>query len=253
MTRYFIQLSYKGTRFHGWQYQPNAITVQETLNKALSIILKEDINITGCGRTDTGVHARNYIAHFDSKNIHLESDKLSYKLNGYLPDDVYIRGIYKMANNAHARFDALLRRYKYYLSTKKEIFQNDYCWQFYKPLDMPLMNKAAQILLNHSDFTSFSKLHTDVKTNNCDIKEAYWSKEDEFLVFTITADRFLRNMVRSIVGTLIEVGLHKLTLNEFEVIIEKKNRNIAGVSAPAKGLFFDNIEYPFNFSSGMIK
>ncbi len=247
MTRYFIQLSYKGTRYHGWQYQPNAITIQETLNKAFTVILREDIKITGCGRTDTGVHAKNYIAHFDCENSKLETKKVCYKLNGYLPEDIFIKRIFKMNNNAHARFDATIRSYKYYISSKKEIFQADYCWQFYKELDISLMNEASQILLKYSDFTSFSKLHTDVKTNICNILEAYWLQKDDFLIFTISANRFLRNMVRSIVGTLIEVGLHRITLEEFESIIKLKDRRYAGVSAPAKGLFFDNIEYPYKF------
>lgn len=244
MSRYFVHLAYQGTNYHGWQYQPNAITVQEVLNKAFSTLLRSEINLTGCGRTDTGVHARNFYAHFDAiDSLPFETDKLVYKLNGILPDDINILKIWEVSSDKNARFDAIQRTYKYYISQKKEIFQKDFCWQLYKDLDIKEMNRASKKLLSYTDFTSFSKLHTDVKTNNCDVRHAEWSYENEFLVFTISADRFLRNMVRSIVGTLIEVGLNKKTTNDFCALIEKKDRKHAGASAPAKGLFLVDITY----------
>lgn len=246
MTRYFAHLAYKGTNFHGWQFQPNAITVQETLNKAFSTILREEISLTGAGRTDSGVHARNFYAHFDSGNSLLAANNnILLKLNSYLPKDIYLYRILKVHENANARFDARERIYKYYISEKKEIFKNDYCWQFYQALDIEKMNEAAKLLLNHTDFTSFSKLHTDVKTNNCKLIKACWTYENDLLVFTISADRFLRNMVRSIVGTLIEVGLSKCSIQEFNDIIEVKDRSAAGTSVPAKGLFLEDIYYPY--------
>lgn len=246
MVRYFIHLAYKGTNYHGWQIQPNAISIQELIQKSLELLLKRDIKLIGCGRTDTGVHARNFYAHFDFDA--LETAKLTnlvYKLNQILPDDILIYCIFRTQNNAHSRFDAISRTYKYYISERKEIFMQDYVWQYYSNLNLDKMNEASLALKEYTDFTSFSKTHTDVKTNNCRIREAYWTKEGDLSVFTICADRFLRNMVRSIVGTLIEVGKEKITKNEFCNIIEAKNRSAAGTSAPAKGLFLENIQYPY--------
>lgn len=243
-SRYFIQLSYKGTNYHGWQIQPNAISVQEILTKAFSTLLKEDIEITGAGRTDTGVHALNYIAHFDSQNNQLHSDlKFLYKINSFLPKDIAVHQIRAVKNESHARFDATSRTYNYYIHTKKDPFLTDSSWYYPHKLDINLMNKAAELLFEFSDFTSFSKLHTDVKTNNCKITEAFWEQNEHKLIFTITADRFLRNMVRAIVGTLIDVGKNKITLNDFIEIIENKNRSEAGVSVPANGLYLSNITY----------
>lgn len=244
MRRYFVHLAYKGTQYHGWQFQPNAITIQETLNKAFQTILREEINLVGAGRTDTGVHASNYYAHFDLHKSEIsDTDKLVFKLNSILPNDIVIHKINVVDKDFHARFDATERIYKYYISQNKNIFQNDYCWQLYSKLDVEKMNAATKLLFKHNDFTSFSKLHTDVKTNNCTIKTAGWSIEKEFLVFTISADRFLRNMVRSIVGTLIEVGLNKMSIEQFNKVIQKKDRNAAGASVPAKGLFLTGITY----------
>jgi tRNA pseudouridine38-40 synthase len=246
MTRYFAHIAYKGTNYHGWQSQPNAVTVQETLNNAFSLLLNEKISLTGAGRTDTGVHAKNFYAHFDSENPLLSSDKkLIFKLNCYLPNDINIFSIYKMSNSAHARFDASERVYKYYIALKKEIFFEEYCWQLFSELNIDLMNEAAKQLYNYSDFTSFSKLHTNVKTNTCKINKAVWSIEDNLLVFTISADRFLRNMVRSIVGTLIDLGLEKKTISDLIDIIKQRNRAAAGTSVPAKGLFLYDIKYPY--------
>ncbi len=245
MARYFAQLSYKGTDFHGWQIQPNAITVQETLEKAFSLILRETIKITGCGRTDTGVHARQFYAHFDCYTVAYDLDKLTFKLNTILPKSIAIQRIFPVASEAHTRFDATSRTYKYYIAKVKMSFAYEQCYHYPFPLHISAMNEAAKKLLNYTDFTSFSKLHTDVKTNNCVIKEAYWEETDEQLIFTITADRFLRNMVRAIVGTLLEVGKGKCSVERFCEIIEAKDRGKAGSSAPAEGLFLHKIVYPF--------
>ncbi len=245
MARYFTQLSYKGTDFHGWQIQPNAVTVQETLEKAFSLILRETIKIIGCGRTDTGVHARQFYAHFDCDTAAYDLDKLAFKLNTILPKSITIQHIFPVSSEAHARFDATSRTYKYYLAKVKMPFAYEQSYYYSFPLNISAMNDAAKKLLDYTDFTSFSKLHTDVKTNNCVIKEAYWEETDEQLIFTITADRFLRNMVRAIVGTLLEVGKGKCSVERFCEIIEAKDRGKAGSSAPAEGLFLHKIVYPF--------
>ncbi|KAF0238429.1 MAG: tRNA pseudouridine38-40 [Prolixibacteraceae bacterium] len=243
MPRYFLQLSYKGTRYFGWQRQPNAISVQEVLEKTLSTILREDIAVVGAGRTDTGVHASCYVLHFDVSHEIQEPEKLVYHLNRFLPDDIAIQGIKKVSNDFHARFSAASRTYKYYISTVKDPFANETSYQFTVPIDMEKMNEAAKILFDYVDFTSFAKLHTDVKTNNCKIFQAEWETENNQLVFTIQADRFLRNMVRAIVGTLLEVGKGKITVDDFRKIIEMKNRGAAGTSAPPQGLFLVDIGY----------
>ncbi|MDR1056575.1 MAG: tRNA pseudouridine(38-40) synthase TruA [Prevotellaceae bacterium] len=245
MARYIVQLSYKGSNYHGWQVQENAPTVQEFVNKALSTLCNQTIETTGAGRTDTGVHARHYIAHFDSATpLPYPSEKLIYKLNCILPRDIAVEDIKSVHDSFHARFDAISRTYKYFICTKKNPFQLEFSYQLFYPLDVDKMNKAADILLEYHDFTSFSKLHSDVKTNNCKISYACWNKTSgNRLVFTITADRFLHNMVRAVVGTLLEVGKQKITINDFCKIIESKNRGNAGVSAPAQGLFLWEIEY----------
>lgn len=243
--RYFIHLSYNGTNFCGWQIQPNEPSVQETIEKALFYILKEKINLTGCGRTDTGVHALNYYAHFDFNELtNEELDNLKYRLNSFFSYEIRIITIKKVMDDAHARFDAISRTYKYYIATQKQPFNNDFSYFFPRPLNIEKMNKACEKLLTYTDFTSFSKLHTQVNNNNCTINFANWKKADDLLVFTINANRFLRNMVRSIVGTMIEVGLEKISIDEFCKIIEEKNRSLAGVSVHAKALFLNQIEYP---------
>ncbi len=245
--RYFIQLSYNGRNYHGWQIQPNALTVQEILTKALSTILREEIEITGAGRTDTGVHASCFVAHFDSKCDDLDKDKkFIYKINGFLPQDIAIHKVFKVNSEAHARFDATSRTYHYYIHQQKDPFLIESSYYLPHKLDVDLMNKACELLLQFTDFTSFSKLHTDVKTNNCRIESALWEQDNYKLTFTITADRFLRNMVRAIVGTLIDIGKHKISLEDFIQIIENKNRSDAGTSAPAHGLFLTNITYDRN-------
>jgi tRNA pseudouridine38-40 synthase len=253
MQRYFIQLSYDGTNYHGWQIQPNGITVQEVLEKVLSIVSREKISLTGAGRTDTGVHTKFFVAHFDAENQDLESDKIIYNINCLLPADIAVQNIYKVKADAHARFDALYRSYKYYLTKRKDPFSRFYSEKESRMHDLLKMNEAAAELKNYEDFTSFSRLGTDVKTNNCKIYEAIWTDEGSGLVFSIKADRFLRNMVRAVVGTLLEVGFGKLTLEEFRQIIELKDRGAAGASVPAKGLFLVDIGYPDELSGGLIR
>jgi len=243
--RYFAFLSFRGTAYCGWQLQPGRHTVQGVINKALSTILSETINVTGAGRTDTGVHASYFCAHFDTMRTGLDSDlQFLYNLNSLLPEDIAINRIVRVRDDANARYDALSRTYKYTISTVKDPFAADTSWLLYWKLDIDLLNQASAILLNHSDFTSFSRLHGGNKTNICKITEAYWEGRTGRLVFTITADRFLRNMVRAITGTLIPVGRGKISLKDFEDVIEGRNRGLAGQSAPAQGLSLINIEYP---------
>ena len=242
--RYFIQFAYNGTHYHGWQYQPNAISIQETLNKVFSTLLNQEIDIMGAGRTDTGVHASKMFGHFDT-NVVIDNAKFIHKANSFLPNDIVIYDIIPVHENAHARFDATSRTYQYHISTFKNAFNSELSWYTPKNLDIEKMNDAAKLLLNFNDFQCFSKVNTDVNTFNCKITEAFWTKEKESLIFTISADRFLRNMVRAIVGTLVNVGLHKITIQDFIQIIESKNRQNAGFSVPAKGLFLTQIDYPY--------
>ena len=243
--RYFITLSYDGTAYHGWQIQPNAPSVQETLQRALATLLRQDeLEVTGAGRTDTGVHARLMVAHFDW-GVVLDGPQLTYKLNKILPRDVAVKSIIPVSDDMHARFSAVSRTYHYFLHLYKDPFLQGHSWQMYGPLDFEAMNRAAQVLLNYRDFTSFSKLHTDTKTNDCTVTEAHW---DELAPgqwrFTITANRFLRNMVRAIVGTLVEVGRGRLSPADVSRIIELKDRCQAGESVPAHGLYLVDIKYP---------
>jgi tRNA pseudouridine38-40 synthase len=242
--RYFIELAYRGTNFHGWQYQPRAISVQECLDKALSVVTREPIAVTGAGRTDTGVHASYYVAHFDSSDPDLDSVRLIRQLNSFLQKDIVVFSLSKVASDAHARFNALSRTYQYHINLVKDPFTPDTSWYLYKQPDLGLMNEVSRILSEYTDFTSFSKLHTDVKTNNCKIYKAEWIQHGSKIVFTVQADRFLRNMVRALVGTILDVGLGKLDISGFRRIIEQKNRCAAGLSVPAHGLFLTNIEYP---------
>lgn len=244
-SRYFLFISFKGTSYHGWQLQPGSSTVQKVLDDTLSTILNERINTTGAGRTDAGVHAKVFCAHFDCSFNDLETDnKILYKLNGLLPKDISASRLIRVIPGAHARFSAISRTYEYYISRLKNPFLDDSSWYFHGDINVNRMNEACSILMKHSDFTSFSRLHTDVKNNLCRIYRACWEKSGEKLVFTIKADRFLRNMVRAIVGTMVEVGTGKIDLMEFEEIILAMNRGRAGQSAPAKGLFLTDIEYP---------
>lgn len=241
--RYFVQLSYDGTNYHGWQIQQNARSVQEEVEKALAVIAREKVEVVGAGRTDTGVHATFYIAHFDCNREGLAAENMLFKLNCLLPFDIAVQKIYPVRADAHARFDATYREYKYYLSRSKDPFTHAYAEKESRKLNVGLMNEAAKLLFDTTDFTSFSKLGSDVKTNNCKVTKAFWEEEGDQLVFTIRADRFLRNMVRAIVGTLLEVGLEKMTIDEFKAVIDKKDRSSAGASVAAKGLFLVDIGY----------
>jgi tRNA pseudouridine38-40 synthase len=242
--RYFICLSYKGTHYHGWQAQENAPAVQAELNRALSRLLGEPAVAVGAGRTDTGVHARRYVAHFDSKKD-LPHDKTNviYRLNGILPPDIRVYDIIPVHDTAHARFDAVERTYRYYIHTVPDPFLLDFSVYIPYPPDVEAMNDAAGQLLRYTDFTSFAKLHGSNTTNLCTLTKAEWECSDSKLVFTISANRFLRNMVRAIVGTLLDVGRGKITVAGFVGIIEQKDRRAAGTSAPAKGLFLEQVCY----------
>ena len=244
MIRYFIELAYNGSKYHGWQIQPGAPTVQEELNKALSTLLREDISVVGAGRTDTGVHASFYVAHFEVEQQLADPGQIVYKLNRLLGKDIAIYQLYQVHPDIHARFSALSRTYKYYLDKQKDPFTYTYAWKVFPLPEITRMNEACRILFEYTDFTSFSKLHTDVKTNYCTILEAYWEDTGSQLIFTIKANRFLRNMVRAIVGTMLEVGQGKLSINGFLKIIESKDRCCAGTSVPGHALFLYDIEYP---------
>ena len=242
--RYFIQFAYNGTHYHGWQFQPNASSVQETLNKGLSVLLNSSINAMGAGRTDTGVHAKEMYAHFDFE-MPIDVPFLIHKLNSYLPKDIAVFDIILVGDDAHCRFDATKRTYEYHINTIKDPFLEELSWYFKQKLDIVLMNEASKILLKHTDFQCFSKVNTDVNTFDCTIFEAYWKSENNKLIFTISANRFLRNMVRAIVGTLVNIGLHKISLIDFENIIASKSREKAGFSVPAQGLFLTKIDYDY--------
>tara|TARA_R110002050_G_scaffold45001_2_gene106934 strand:+ start:837 stop:1589 length:753 start_codon:yes stop_codon:yes gene_type:complete len=243
--RYFVQFSYQGRSYHGWQKQPNAISVQEVLENAFSLLLRETVSLTGAGRTDAGVHAKEMYAHFDS-NILFEATELIHRLNAYLPEDIAIASIVQVPVEAHARFDASERTYEYWIVQKKNPFLLEGAYYVKYPLNIEQMNKAAAILVQHKDFECFSKSNTDVKTYLCDVRKAQWTKDGEKLVFTISADRFLRNMVRAIVGTLVDVGLGKSSPTDMNYILASKDRGKAGVSVPAKGLYLTAIKYPKN-------
>lgn len=245
MPRYFLHLAYNGADYHGWQSQPNAITVQETVEKALSRVLRRQVAIVGAGRTDTGVNARSMYAHFDVDNEIADPQRLISALNSLVGRDIAIYGIRRVADDAHARFDAVARTYKYFVTTRKSPFDYRFAWNPPYRLDVNAMNAAAARLADYIDFTSFSKLHTDVATNNCRIYEARWTAEGDRLTFTIKADRFLRNMVRAIVGTLVDVGRGKTSVDEFCRIIERKDRCAAGASVPGNALFLWQVDYPY--------
>lgn len=241
--RYFIELQYNGGNYHGWQQQLNAVSIQEKLNNALSILLKATIKVMGAGRTDTGVHAEQLFAHFDIEN-EIDEELLMYKLNSILPSDIVIISIFNVKDEAHARFDAVSRSYEYRIWLGKNPFLRAITWQQNFSPSVVKMNEAANLLLNYKDFKCFSKSKTDVNNYNCLITEAVWKQEGNSLIFYISANRFLRNMVRAIVGTLIEIGLGKISMDDFKNIIEGGNRSVAGVSVPAQGLFLTKIVYP---------
>ena len=243
--RYFIRLGYRGACYHGWQVQPQDSSVQQTIEEAMATLLRVPTPVTGAGRTDAGVNARLMVAHFDTEQPIADLNRLVHSLNALLPADIAIYSITPVHDDAHARFDATSRTYKYFAVTHKDPFRYPLSWKCPPDLDFNLMNEAASRLLDYTDFTSFSKLHTDVKTNNCRVTHAQWTREDDQWVFTITADRFLRNMVRAIVGTLVEVGRHKMTVEQFCQVIERKDRCAAGTSMPGHALFLWDIIYPY--------
>ncbi|MAJ13037.1 MAG: tRNA pseudouridine(38-40) synthase TruA [Flavobacteriales bacterium] len=240
--RYFIDISYDGSNYHGWQIQPNADTVQHQINLAFSTILNEEINVLGAGRTDTGVHAKKMIAHFDT-NQTIDFEKFKYRINGFLKNDISLNDIYKVKEDAHARFSAISRTYEYRVSRTKNPFSvNSYF--LLRDLDFQSMKKACKFLHGSHDYTSFAKLHSENYTNNCEVFIANWKEDENLLIFTIKANRFLRNMVRAIVGTLIEIGEGKISFSDIETILMSKDRAKAGYSVPANGLSLIDIEYP---------
>ncbi len=251
MMRYFINLSYNGTNYHGWQAQKNAISIQKVLTDALCMMLREEVSLTGCGRTDAGVHAREYYAHMDLvKELgRTQAGKLVFKLNSFLGKDISLRDIFSVRPDAHARFSATLRTYKYYITLVKDPFLVDRSYYHFGPIDIDLMNRGAELIMKYSDFTSFSKVDSDTKTKICRISEAQWERSGDLLVFTISADRFLRNMVRAIVGTLLDLGTGKMLLRDLKLVIEAKNRSDAGDSVAACGLFLEQVVYPEDIRS----
>jgi len=246
--RYFIELAYDGTDLHGWQIQPNATTVQELLDDALSTVLREPIETTGCGRTDTGVHAREFYAHFDGQSLvigHPSLVKALDSLNAILPPAIAVKRIIPVHAEAHARFDATSRSYEYHVHFEKDPFKVNHSWRLRDKPDITLMNAAACIIMEHTDFSCFSKSNTQTYTNNCTITRAEWVYSEQCLVFHISADRFLRNMVRAIVGTLMLVGRKEIQPEDVRAIIESKNRSNAGTSVPACGLYLTEVKYPY--------
>ena len=242
--RYFIELSYHGKHYHGWQKQAKEISVQETIEKALSLLVKEDISVIGCGRTDAGVHAKQFFLHFDVEK-QLDKEKLKYQLNSFLPEDIGIFRILRVKDEAHARFNAISRSYQYRISLDKNVFENDLSMYLYQTdLNKEKMDEASALLMDYTDFKCFSRSKTDVKTYDCAITEAYWKSDGQHLEFFISANRFLRNMVRAIVGTLLEVGKGRMTLDEFKNVIESRDREMAGASVKAKGLYLTRVIYP---------
>ncbi|RCW38716.1 tRNA pseudouridine(38-40) synthase TruA [Marinilabilia salmonicolor] len=244
MGRYFIELAYNGANFHGWQKQPNAVTVQQKLEQVLTTLLQEDIRITGAGRTDTGVHASYFVAHFDASLFPFDEVVLLKKANSMLPPGIALYSATPVSDDAHSRYDAISRTYEYHLVLRKNPFLDGLTHRPWFIPDFDYMNLAAEKLKDYDDFTSFARLHGGNKTNFCHITEAFWEKRDDRYVFTISADRFLRNMVRAVVGTLLEVGRKKLSVDDFCEIIESKDRGRAGTSAPPQALFLTHIEYP---------
>jgi tRNA pseudouridine38-40 synthase len=266
--RYFLELAFNGTRYHGWQVQPNAVAVQQKLNEALAILLRQPVETTGAGRTDTGVHARQLFVHLDTPAEasqppkggagddlqHQQGSSSPFRgrgslelisLNALLPHDIAVKRIIPVHADAHARFDATLRSYEYHIHFHKDPFRQNFSWQVKGELDVELMNKATQIMMEYTDFSCFSKSNTQVKTNNCKISRAEWVYNKDGLVFHVSADRFLRNMVRAIVGTCMMVGRKEIEPNGIRQIIESKNRSNAGASVPACGLYLTEVKYPY--------
>lgn len=242
--RYFLKLAYRGTPFHGWQIQPNALSVQEVLNQKLSLLCASTINIVGAGRTDTGVHAKEMYAHFDLDEAIADSNGFLNRLNKMLAPDIVVFELLPVKSDAHARFDATERAYEYHLQRKRSPFSQDLASPYFYNLDLAAMQEAASKLIFKGDFGSFSKSKTQTKTNICELREAYWEERGELLIFHVRADRFLRNMVRAIVGSLLEVGKGRMTISEFQDMIAAKDRRLAGESVPAQGLYLTRVLYP---------
>lgn len=243
MNRYFITLDYYGGNYSGWQIQPNAPSVQQCMQEALSTILRQAVEVMGCGRTDAGVHAKNFVAHADF-TTDMDLDLLKYKLNAYLDWSICIQHIAPVSSNLHARFDATSRSYQYMVSTHKTVFDKDRCWIFHHPLDIDKMNAACELLMQHEDFECFSKVKTEVNHFRCKIYACRWQNKGDMFIFEIRANRFLRNMVRAIVGTMVQIGRRQLSLDQLSQVLASKDRSKAGVSAPAQGLFFTGVSYP---------
>ena len=245
--RYFLEISYKGAAYHGWQIQKNAVTVQEILNKVLSTCLREQVETVGCGRTDTGVHATQFFAHFDASDpgLHDDGSRLIASVNALLPYDIAVKQLIPVSSNAHARFDATMRSYEYHIHLRKDPFRHGLSWLIRDLPNITLMNEAASIIMEYTDFSCFSKAHTQTFTNNCLISRAEWVLTSDGLIFHIAADRFLRNMVRAIVGTLLTVGYSEIIPEQIRTIIESKNRSNAGTSVPASGLYLTRVIYPY--------
>ena len=246
MARYFIELSYDGAAYCGWQRQPDAPTVQQALEKALSTLLRQDVEVVGAGRTDTGVNSSYYVAHFDCESGVKDCAQLVYKLNLILSQDIAVKAVREVCEQAHARFDAVEREYTYYISQRKNPFRRFSAWQYYVQLDMERMNEAAATLLEYDDFTSFAKLNSNNKTNICRVVKAAWRRaewDEDLLIFTIRADRFLRNMIRAIVGTLVDVGRGRYTVEEFCDILHSRDLSRSSAGAPAQGLFLSDVKY----------
>ena len=242
--RYFVELSYNGKDYHGWQQQPNAISIQEVIENALTVLIGDKTTVVGCGRTDAGVHALQYYLHFDT-GLNIETSKLKFRLNAFLPYSVSIHQVFLVMENDHARFDAVSRSYEYRIFLGKNPFLLDTTWQVKNQVyDLDLMNAASKILYNFRNFKAFSKSKTDVKTYDCDVSRAEWMINGSHLTFYITANRFLRNMVRAVVGTLVDIGDGRTSIEQFKTIIESRNRSLAGASVPAKGLFLTKVTYP---------
>lgn len=242
--RYFLTLSYNGTAYHGWQVQDNAPSVQGALQRALSALLGEAAEVVGAGRTDTGVHASHYVAHFDTDSQRVQDERFIYHLNAILPKDIAVSAVERVTDGAHARFSALWREYKYFIINEKDPFRIDTAYRYPLPLDVEKMNEAAAALMEYRDFASFCKLHGGNKTTICELKASLWVREGNTLIYTVSADRFLRNMVRAVVGTLIDVGRGKIDLAAFRRVVEARDRGAAGTSAPPQGLFLTDIRYP---------
>jgi tRNA pseudouridine38-40 synthase len=243
VNRYFLELAYSGKNYHGWQRQPNAVSIQQTIEKRMTLLLRQPIELTVAGRTDAGVHAMQTFAHFDVTEP-LDIPWLIKRLNSFLPEDIAVRNIHPVRSDAHARYDAASRTYRYIIVTRKNPFMWDWAWEYFDPLDVDAMQKAAGILLQYDNFESFSKVKTDVKTFICKIESVRWEIKENRLDFVITANRFLRNMVRAIVGTLVEIGSGKYPPGKMHEIIQSKNRNAAGPSAPPQGLYLEKVLYP---------